>query len=706
MPLSDFIIGELIGKGTFSSVNIVKRKIDNQTYAMKRVKIIQLQEKEKQNALNEIRILASLNHKNIIGYKEAFFDEESQTLNIIMEYANDGDLSSKIKYNLRNGLIFRENIIWSYIIQLLEGINYLHENKIIHRDLKSANLFLMKDGTLKIGDLNVSKIAKMGIAFTQAGTPYYASPEVWLDKSYDNKSDIWSIGCIIYELCMLKTPFRGTSMKNLCLNIQKGYYEDICNFYSDDLRKIIQKMLVVNPDFRFSAFQILNLDFVLKKRNLGGKIIVKEEKADLIKTIKMPKNLREINRNLPMKRYGKISNQEMFMNDEYETMKSGFLNDDEKNEVRNFIQGNNNNNNKDFNIYKQINVNYNNNYHNNNNYHYKNIVKNPWENDNYKHNYEYYKKQMEMNNYNKYSENGKIKKNEPVNNYNKVNNYNNKNILEKINQPKSHNSISPSKKYNNNMYNKNNNEKKIDISQKSRPKTGNNLIHHHNLVHHQNNSVNYNRINKSNNNRVINIKKINDNKKEIQNPNRPISAIPYRKGYIYKISNNNNINNINNNQINKSNNYINNNSNSKNKKRSNTGNPYNRMLNIQKKIDNIRQYRQININNYNIINNVNYYPNQNQSNNNNNFKLKKGRDVVMINPQNKKKRVIIEKLDYKSNKQNKNIQSQNNKYLNISINNIQKGKNDRMKEYEKERLKNRNNRYNIYNNNKNYKKIK
>jgi hypothetical protein len=78
----------------------------------------------------------------------------------------------------------------------------------------------------------------------------------------------------------------------------------------------------------------------------------------------------------------------------------------------------------------------------------------------------------------------------------------------------------------------------------------------------------------------------------------------------------------------------------------------------------------------------------------------------MINLQNKKKRVIIEKLDYKSNKQNKNIQSQNNKYLNLNINNIQKGKNERMKEYEKERLKNRNNRYNIYNNNKNYKKIK
>ncbi len=237
MPLSDFTIGKVLGKGTFGSVCIVHRKIDNQTYAMKSVKMIQLTEKEKQNALNEIRILASLNHKNIIGYKEAFFDEESQTLNIIMEYADDGDLSTKIKYNLKNGLIFHENIIWNYLIQILEGINYLHENKVIHRDLKSANLFLMNDGTVKIGDLNVSTIAKMGIAFTQTGTPYYASPEVWMDKSYNNKSDIWSIGCISYELCMLKPPFRGTSMKNLCKNIQRGVYEPINNIYSDDLKK-------------------------------------------------------------------------------------------------------------------------------------------------------------------------------------------------------------------------------------------------------------------------------------------------------------------------------------------------------------------------------------------------------------------------------------------------------------------------------------
>ncbi len=156
-----------------------------------------------------------------------------------MEYADDGDLSTKIKYNKSHGLLFTENIIWDYIIQLLNGLKFLHSNHIIHRDLKSANLFLMKNGTLKIGDLNVSKIAKLGLAYTQAGTPYYASPEIWLDKPYDYKSDIWSVGCIIYEMCMLKPPFRGTSLKELCDNIQRGSYEPISKFYSRDLSSLI-----------------------------------------------------------------------------------------------------------------------------------------------------------------------------------------------------------------------------------------------------------------------------------------------------------------------------------------------------------------------------------------------------------------------------------------------------------------------------------
>ena len=92
------------------------------------------------------------------------------------------------------------------------GLQELHNHKIVHRDIKSANIFLTKSGMAKLGDLNVSKIAKMGILQTQTGTPYYASPEVWQDKPYDKRSDIWSLGCVLYELTTLNPPFTAKDM--------------------------------------------------------------------------------------------------------------------------------------------------------------------------------------------------------------------------------------------------------------------------------------------------------------------------------------------------------------------------------------------------------------------------------------------------------------------------------------------------------------
>ena len=141
MSLNDFIFGKILGKGSFGTVNIVTRKQDNKIYAMKRVNISSLSDKDKQSSLNEIRILASLNHPNIIGYKEAFYDENSRTLNIIMEYADDGDINRKIQENLKRRLQFEESTVWEWIIQLLKGLKYLHDNKIMHRDLKCANIF-------------------------------------------------------------------------------------------------------------------------------------------------------------------------------------------------------------------------------------------------------------------------------------------------------------------------------------------------------------------------------------------------------------------------------------------------------------------------------------------------------------------------------------------------------------------------------------
>jgi NIMA (never in mitosis gene a)-related kinase len=222
--IKDFEILKEVGKGAFGSVSLVKRKADSNIYAMKRVKISQLNPKEQENALNEVRILASISHPNIIGYKEAFFEEHTKTLNIVMEYADDGDLESKIQKHTKNKTNCPENEIWSYLIQMIQGLKALHDNKIMHRDLKSANVFLMKDGTLKLGDLNVSKVVKMGLVYTQTGTPYYASPEVWADKPYDYKSDIWSVGCVIYELCALRPPFKGTNLEQLFKAVSKGMF--------------------------------------------------------------------------------------------------------------------------------------------------------------------------------------------------------------------------------------------------------------------------------------------------------------------------------------------------------------------------------------------------------------------------------------------------------------------------------------------------
>ena len=151
-----------------------------------------LTDKEKQNALNEVRILASIQHPNIIGYKEAFIEEATQSLCIIMEFADGGDLLQTISGHRKKGTLFTEKEIWQYYIQLVRGLKALHDLKICHRDIKCANVFITKEGLVKLGDLNVSKVAKKGMLHTQTGTPYYASPEVWKDRPYDFRSDIWS----------------------------------------------------------------------------------------------------------------------------------------------------------------------------------------------------------------------------------------------------------------------------------------------------------------------------------------------------------------------------------------------------------------------------------------------------------------------------------------------------------------------------------
>lgn len=133
---------------------------------MSQVRLAKLNAKEKDNAINEVRILASINHENIAGYKEAFFEEATSSLCIVMEYANGGDLQSKINQLKKGNKHMREEEVWSIFYQMVNGLNALHKKRIVHRDIKCANVFLTRDGIVKLGDLNVSKIAKAGVMQT------------------------------------------------------------------------------------------------------------------------------------------------------------------------------------------------------------------------------------------------------------------------------------------------------------------------------------------------------------------------------------------------------------------------------------------------------------------------------------------------------------------------------------------------------------
>lgn len=306
MSLSDFEEIKPLGKGAFGQVVLVKRKSDNILYAMKKVKIGSMNSKDKENALNEVRVLASMDHPNIVAYKEAFYDDETLTLHMIMEYAEDGDLQSKIKLHKQNKTTLPENLVWSYLIQTLHGLKSLHDKKIMHRDLKSANVFLMKNGTLKLGDLNVSKVVKMGFLYTQTGTPYYASPEVWSEKPYDYKSDIWSVGCVIYELCTTKPPFRGNSLEELFKAVTKGVYDPIPNAYSKDLQQVLALLLQVNPSKRPSCDALLKNPLIAKRIDYEYVTVCS---GNLLNTIKIPLKAEDINKILPkLKRYDGTSN--------------------------------------------------------------------------------------------------------------------------------------------------------------------------------------------------------------------------------------------------------------------------------------------------------------------------------------------------------------------------------------------------------------
>ncbi|XP_038617648.1 serine/threonine-protein kinase Nek3 isoform X2 [Tachyglossus aculeatus] len=253
--MEDFAILKVIGEGSFGRALLVRQESSNQTYAMKEIRLPKSLS-DIQNSRKEAILLAKMKHPNIVTFKESF--EADGHLYIVMEYCDEGDLMQKIKQ--QKGKLFPEDTILHWFAQMCLGVNHIHNKRVLHRDIKSKNVFLTQKGKVKLGDFGSARLLSSPMAFacTYVGTPYYVPPEVWENMPYNNKSDIWSLGCILYELCTLKHPFQANSWKTLILKICKGSYSPLPTHYSYELHYLIKQMFKRNPTYRPSVTSILS----------------------------------------------------------------------------------------------------------------------------------------------------------------------------------------------------------------------------------------------------------------------------------------------------------------------------------------------------------------------------------------------------------------------------------------------------------------
>eukprot|EP00945_MAST-04E_sp_MAST-4E-sp1_P006582 g6582.t1 len=268
MKTEDFKIVRLLGKGTYGAVYKVIKKSDKEEYAMKEVSIKNLKTREQEDAVNEIRVLASIKHRNILRYCDAFL--EKKNLYIVTEYAKAGDLHRRIQKFKKARKRMPEDLVWVFIHQMCAGLHSLHRMKILHRDLKPKNIFVTGPSGNKImlGDLGCAKLMKNQMAKTQIGTPYYMAPEIWNHKRYGPKADMWSLGCIIFEMCQFSPPFLAEDMAGLSRKVRQAAAPRISSQYSTDLQALVKRLLSKQPNNRPSAADMLAMDPMVKRHNL------------------------------------------------------------------------------------------------------------------------------------------------------------------------------------------------------------------------------------------------------------------------------------------------------------------------------------------------------------------------------------------------------------------------------------------------------
>nr|XP_060614433.1 serine/threonine-protein kinase Nek9 [Anolis sagrei ordinatus] len=255
-----------LGRGAFGEATLYRRTEDDSLVVWKEVDLTRLSEKERRDALNEIVILALLQHDNIIAYYNHFMD--NNTLLIELEYCNGGNLYDKI-LRQKDKLFEEEMVLW-YLFQIVSAVSCIHREGILHRDIKTLNIFLTKVNLIKLGDYGLAKKlnSEYSMAETLVGTPYYMSPELCQGVKYNFKSDIWAVGCVAFELLTLKRTFDATNPLNLCVKIVQGNraMEVDSSVYSPDFIQMVHSCLDQDPEKRPTADELLENPVISKRR--------------------------------------------------------------------------------------------------------------------------------------------------------------------------------------------------------------------------------------------------------------------------------------------------------------------------------------------------------------------------------------------------------------------------------------------------------
>eukprot|EP01084_Bolivina_argentea_P110555 197372_1 len=286
MSLSQYQILKKIGTGSFGSASIC-HKINNpqQKYVIKRINLDGLSVNDTKSAIQESELLRHLSSPCIVKYIDSFVTNSH--LAIIMEYCDGGDLSSQVSKRQKSNSPFNENEIKNILYQICIALNHCHSQNILHRDVKTSNIFISTtDNRIKLGDFGVSRVlnTNMSMAETQIGTPYYISPEICKGQSYSFKSDIWSLGCVMYELINLHRPFEGKHIASLVMAITNAKYKPLRNNYSLELRNLVESMLSIDPKQRPLTEQILNHKSLRNTKRRYTHLLLNPSKSDEHKT--------------------------------------------------------------------------------------------------------------------------------------------------------------------------------------------------------------------------------------------------------------------------------------------------------------------------------------------------------------------------------------------------------------------------------------